>query len=186
SCKPVSTPLVLNEKLSKDDGTDMADSSVYRSLIGNLLYLTATRPDLIYSASLLSGFMQSPSKIHFGTVKRVLRYVRRTTHLGIWFRSNAKEDLTGLIELKGYLDSDWGGSVDDMKRISRYCFCFNSGVFSWNHSIKEAEKNGDVSPLHCKSKDQLAGIFTKCLPKNKFEGLRSKLGVSSIKLKEEC
>ncbi|GAV66772.1 hypothetical protein CFOL_v3_10282 [Cephalotus follicularis] len=237
----------------------MADSSVYRSLIGSLLYLTATRPDLMYSASLLSRFMQSPSKINFRAAKRVLKYVRGTTHLGIWFKSNAKEDSTSLIELKGYSDSDWGGSADDMKSTSGYCFCFNSGVFSWNskkqdivaqstaeaeyvsaalaanqaiwlrklladlgqkqlrptnihcdnmsaiaiaknpiqhgktkhikikyYSIKEAKKNGDVSLLHCKSEDQLANIFTKCLPKNKFEELRSKLGVSNINLKEEC
>ncbi|RVX04494.1 Retrovirus-related Pol polyprotein from transposon RE1 [Vitis vinifera] len=70
--KFVATPLVVNEKLSKNEVNIKADASIYRSLIGSLLYLSATRPDLMFSASLLSRFMNSPSKIHFGVAKRVL------------------------------------------------------------------------------------------------------------------
>ncbi|CAJ2651803.1 unnamed protein product [Trifolium pratense] len=71
-CKPVSTPLVVNEKLSKDDGDNGADASIYRSIIGSLLYLSATRPDIMFVASLLSRFMHSPSQVHLGATKRVL------------------------------------------------------------------------------------------------------------------
>ncbi|XP_068328036.1 uncharacterized mitochondrial protein AtMg00810-like [Pyrus communis] len=74
-CKPVSTHLIANEKLKKDDGNEAVDSNLYRSFVGSLLYLTVTRPDLMFSGSLLSRFMQKPSKIHMGTVKRMLRYV---------------------------------------------------------------------------------------------------------------
>ena len=56
-CKPVSTPLIANEKLKKDVGSESADASLYKSIVGNLLYLTTTRPDLMFSASLLSRFM---------------------------------------------------------------------------------------------------------------------------------
>ncbi|CAA0825713.1 cysteine-rich RLK (RECEPTOR-like protein kinase) 8 [Striga hermonthica] len=75
NCKPVATPMVANEKFSKDDGTPNADASTYRSLIGSLLYLTATRPDIMYATSLLSRFMQCPSQVHYGAAKRILRYL---------------------------------------------------------------------------------------------------------------
>jgi hypothetical protein len=125
SCKPVSTPLAVNEKLSKADGDDKADVTQYRSLIGCLLYLTATRPDLMFSASLLSRFMHSPSVTHFGVGKRVLRYIKGTSDFGIWYsKSDGK--------LEGFVDSDWAGSVDDSKSTTGYVFSLGSGVFSWN------------------------------------------------------
>ncbi|GKV08818.1 hypothetical protein SLEP1_g20394 [Rubroshorea leprosula] len=86
--KPVATPLVQNEKLSKDDQETKVDSSYYRSLIGSLLYLTATRPDLMFAASYLSRFMSAPSKLHLVAAKRVLRYIKGTYELGLWFDSN--------------------------------------------------------------------------------------------------
>lgn len=67
---PVATPLVVNEKLMKDDSEERADPKLYRSLIGSLLYLTASRPDVMFAASLLSRYMQSPSIKHFGAAKR--------------------------------------------------------------------------------------------------------------------
>lgn len=69
-CKPVATPRVVNEKLMKDDSEEREDPKLYRSLIGSLLYLTASRPDVMFAASLLSRYMQSPSIKHFGAAKR--------------------------------------------------------------------------------------------------------------------
>ncbi|XP_057444683.1 secreted RxLR effector protein 161-like [Lotus japonicus] len=124
-CKPVSTPLVINEKLHKDDGAPEADASRYKSLIGSLLYLTVTRPDIMYATSLLARFMQSPSKIHFGAGKRILRYLQGTKEFGIWYKT------TTISRLLGYTDSDWAGSVDDMKSTSGYALSLGSGIFSW-------------------------------------------------------
>ncbi|KAG6489510.1 hypothetical protein ZIOFF_050781 [Zingiber officinale] len=124
-CNPVSTPLIMGEKLKKEDGGKAADVTHYRSLIGNLLYLTATRPDLMYAASMLSRFMQSPSHFHLGAAKRVLRYVQGTTDLGLSFQKNHT------LNLVGYCGSDLGGSLDDMKSTSGYCFSFGSAMISW-------------------------------------------------------
>ncbi|XP_020423018.1 uncharacterized protein LOC109950010 [Prunus persica] len=66
-CKPVATPLAVNEKLSKMDGSDLADETLYRQMVGSLLYLTATRPDIMFAASLLARFMHNPTKKHMGT-----------------------------------------------------------------------------------------------------------------------
>ena len=124
-CKPVATPLITNEKLQKNDGAPEADASKYRSLIGSLLYLTATRPDIMYATSLLSRFMQSPSQIHFGAGKRILRYLQGTKEFGIRYTTKTNS------ELLGYTDSDWAGSADDIKSTSGYAFSLGSGMFSW-------------------------------------------------------
>ncbi|KAM1775099.1 hypothetical protein ACFX12_044389 [Malus domestica] len=129
-CKPVSTPLIANEKLKKKDGSEPADVSLYKSIVGSLLYLTATRPDLMFSASLLSRFMQNPSKIHMGTAKRVLRYVQGTLNYRIKYEMGKSSILIG------FCDSDWGGSEDDSRSTSGYAFTFESGVFSWA-SVKQ-------------------------------------------------
>ncbi|KAF2293785.1 hypothetical protein GH714_041855 [Hevea brasiliensis] len=75
-CKPVSIPATHGEKLKKNDDSQPADALIYRSLIGSLLYLSITRPDIMFATSILSRFMNSPSEIHLVAAKRVLRYIR--------------------------------------------------------------------------------------------------------------
>ncbi|KAI5351685.1 hypothetical protein L3X38_004576 [Prunus dulcis] len=81
--KLVSTSLVPTKKLKREDECELVDEETYRKLVGSLLYLTATRPDIMYSASLLARFMHGPSKKHFGVARRVLRYVKGTLDFGI-------------------------------------------------------------------------------------------------------
>ncbi|BBH04495.1 multidrug resistance-associated protein 9 [Prunus dulcis] len=130
-CKSVATPLAVNEKLSKVDGSELADETLYRQMVGSLLYLTATRPDIMFAASLLARFMHNPTKKHMGTAKRVLRYVQGTINYGI-----AYDKGKGAV-LIGYCDSDWSGSEDDMRSTSGYAFNLGSGAFSWA-SIKQS------------------------------------------------
>ncbi|RVW12561.1 Retrovirus-related Pol polyprotein from transposon TNT 1-94 [Vitis vinifera] len=122
SCKEVATLLAQNEKISKNDGEKLEEPSAYRSLIGSLLYLIATRPDLMFPAGFLSRFMSSPSNVHMGVSKSVLKYVKGTKNLGIWYLK------TGGVKLDGYANSDWPGSVDDMKSTSSYVFTIGLGV----------------------------------------------------------
>ncbi|CAL2249531.1 unnamed protein product [Prunus armeniaca] len=252
-CKTVATPLITNEKLRKEDGSSKANESVYRSLIGSLLYLTTTRPDIMYSTSLLSRFMQNPSQIHYGAAKRILRYLQGTIDYGIWYKPTTNP------RLFGYTDSDWAGSVDDMKSTSGYAFTIGSGIFSWSskkqetvalssaeaeyvatassacqaiwlkrifedmgecqietteilcdnksaiamaknpvfhsktkhitikhHFLRKVSANKEVELKYCKTEEQIADIFTKALPRPKFELLRSMLGVTQMCIKEEC
>ncbi|KAG8480457.1 hypothetical protein CXB51_024633 [Gossypium anomalum] len=118
-CKSVSTPVALGEKLSSINEHDRVDEKEYRSLVGRLLYLTATRPDIVYAVSLLSRFMHCCNVALFKAAERVLGY-------GVKFE-RAEE-----LKLVGYSDSDWAGSVDDMKSTSGYFFTLGSGVFSWS------------------------------------------------------
>ncbi|RVW21330.1 Retrovirus-related Pol polyprotein from transposon RE1 [Vitis vinifera] len=125
-CKRTSTPMNQKEKFSKDDGTEKVDESQYRSLIGCLMYLTATRPDIMFSVSLLSRFMHCASEVHFQAAKRIVRYIKGTTNYGI------KYSYCQNFKLHGYSDSDWAGSIDDMRSTTGFCFNFGSGIFSWS------------------------------------------------------
>ncbi|EOY32548.1 Uncharacterized protein TCM_040529 [Theobroma cacao] len=247
-----------NKMKSEFDMSDLGEMSYFlglaiqqRKLIGCLLYLSASRPDIMYTTSLLSRFMQSPTKTHLTAAKRVLRYVKGTLNYGL---------LNGQVEnkeLEGYSDSDWAGSYDDSKSTSGYCFSFGSAMFSWNskkqdivaqssaeaeyvaaasatnqalwlrkvlldlkfeqinptvlwldnqsaialaknpinhsrtkhirikfHVIREVVTNNEVVVNYYGTDDQIVDIFTKGLCREKFELLRSKLGMGNVDFKE--
>ncbi|XP_052735542.1 secreted RxLR effector protein 161-like [Vigna angularis] len=130
-CKSAATPMNQKEKFCREDGAEKVDEKLFRSLIGCLMYLTATRPDIMHSVSLLSRYMHCASEIHFQAAKRILRYVKGTFDYGIWF--NKVESLS----FHGYSDSDWAGCVDDMRSTSGYCFSLGSRVFSWSSKKQE-------------------------------------------------
>ncbi|KAD7478171.1 hypothetical protein E3N88_01307 [Mikania micrantha] len=125
NCNIEATPVNVLEKLQMEDGQDKVDAELYRSLVGGLIYLTHTRPDLAYAVSLVSRFIQSPSKNHFGAGQRILRYVAGTTNFGVWYKKDAP------ITLIGYSDSDWASSIDNRKSVSAYVFMLGTGAVSW-------------------------------------------------------
>lgn len=100
-CKSVTTPMNVGEKLQIDDGTGNADSRSYRSMIGRLLYLTHTRPDIIYTVNLLSRFVNKPSRMHMGAVKHLLRYIAGTILFGVWYKKKEKCILQGILTAIG-------------------------------------------------------------------------------------
>ncbi|KAD4983048.1 hypothetical protein E3N88_19719 [Mikania micrantha] len=120
------TPMNAGEKLQADDESGMVDDSNYRSVVGGLIYLTHTRPDLAFSVSMVSIFMQRPTKNHQGDVRRILRYVAGTCELGLWY------DRQSSLELIGYTDSDWAGCADDRKSISANVFMLGRCAISWS------------------------------------------------------
>jgi hypothetical protein len=90
NCNLIMTPLLVNEKLVKENGSGNADAAQYRKLVGNLLYLTNTRPDIMYALGLLSRFIHQLSKTYFRVAKRVLRYIQGTKDFGPMFERNEK------------------------------------------------------------------------------------------------
>eukprot|EP00253_Pinus_taeda_P017290 PITA_17290 len=121
-CKAVITPTVMGLKLSREDSSKDFDPSLYKSIVGSLMYLTTTRPDIMYAGSLISRFMERPKEAHWQAVKRILRYVKGTKRFGILYNVSDHSDLVG------YTDSDWAGSVDDRKSTSGYVFHMGSGA----------------------------------------------------------
>ncbi|XP_072951733.1 secreted RxLR effector protein 161-like [Typha angustifolia] len=121
----------VNEKLEKDDDSSSADATRYRSLIGGLMYLTHTRPDICYAVGVVSRHMQNPTKHHFGTAKRILNYIAGTTDYGVWYGSSKNFNLIG------YSDSDWAGCAEDRKSTSGHLFTLGTSAVSWS-SKKQA------------------------------------------------
>ena len=113
-------------KLSKNDNNKDFDPSLYKSIVGSLMYLTATRPDIMHAVSLISRFMDRPKEARWKAAKRILRYVKGAKRYGILYTISEN------YKLIGYTDSDWAGSVDDRKSTSGYVFHMGSEVISWN------------------------------------------------------
>ena len=125
-CKEKITPRVMRLKLSKEYINKDFDPSLYKSIVGSLMYLTAIRPDIILHAMILiSRFMESPKEAHWQAAKRILRYVKGTKRYGILYTFSEN------FELIGYTDSDWAGSIDDRKSTSGYVFHMESRASSW-------------------------------------------------------
>jgi hypothetical protein len=75
-CKPISIPLEQNVKLSADEGDLVEDTTMYRRIVGSLIYMTITRPNLNYAVRVVSQFMQTPRKPHLDAVRRILKYIK--------------------------------------------------------------------------------------------------------------
>jgi len=125
-CNAVKNPIVPGTKLSKMDTETKANASLFKQAVGSLMYLTATRPDLMYAVSLISRFMANPSETHWNAIKRILRYLKGTTELGIFYKKG--ED----IKLVAYTDSDYAGDIDDRKSTSGFVFSLGTGAVSWS------------------------------------------------------
>ena len=127
NCNPVSTPAEPGTKQKLASETDeCVDKQMYQSAIGSLMYLSVgTRPDITYIVSNLARFSSKPTTDHWNAVKRVMRYLRGTTKLGIHYSSECSNKLIG------YSDADWGGDVNDRKSTSGYIFKLNGGAISW-------------------------------------------------------
>ncbi|XP_019197264.1 PREDICTED: uncharacterized protein LOC109191137 [Ipomoea nil] len=125
SCKSPRTPISTSTKLSKDNAGQLVDFTVYRSLIGSLLYLTASPPHIIYSVGMCARYQSAPKESHLIAAKRILKYVKGTEQYGLWY---SKENNVCLV---AYCDVDWAGNVDDRKSTSRGCFFIRKKLISW-------------------------------------------------------
>nr|KYP66984.1 Retrovirus-related Pol polyprotein from transposon TNT 1-94 [Cajanus cajan] len=124
-CKPISTPLDPTSRLYKDDGPLLSDVASYRRLVGRLLYLTTTRPDISYVTQQLSQFMATPTEAHHRKVMHVLRYLKQSPGRGLFFPRNSD------IQILGFSDVDWGSCVDTRRSISGYCFFLGHSLVAW-------------------------------------------------------
>jgi hypothetical protein len=124
-CNPTETPIPLGTKLSKNDAGHTVDSTLYKILVVILL-LTTTRLDIMYAASLVSRFMESPKDSHWKMAKRILRHVARTLNFVLWY---TKSDSN---QLSGYTDSDFADNLDDRKSTSGHVFKQGTNLISWS------------------------------------------------------
>ncbi|KAK9108921.1 hypothetical protein Sjap_016981 [Stephania japonica] len=101
------------------------DPTLYRQLVGSLVYLTISRPDIAYAVHVVSQFMSSPRTAHFTAVLRILRYVKGTLFHGHHFSDDSP------LVLSGYSDADWAGDPTDRRSTTGYCFFLGNSLISW-------------------------------------------------------
>lgn len=124
-CKPVNSPIVPGFKIHRDVDGVAVDGTQYKQIVGSLMYLTATRLDIMFSVSLISRYMSNPTEMHLQAAKRILRYLKGTSGYGIFYKKGEEENLLG------FTDSDYAGDEEDSKSTSGYVFLLSSGAVSW-------------------------------------------------------
>ncbi|GJT44578.1 hypothetical protein Tco_0953293 [Tanacetum coccineum] len=188
-------------------------------MVGSLMYLTASRPDLVFAVCMCAGYHAKPTKKHLEEIKRVFQYLRGTNNWGLWYLKDTAMALTA------YADADHAGYQDIRRKaeyiamlgccaqilwmrsqltdygfafhkIPLYCdnrsaiaLCCNNVQHSRSkhidirhHFIREKVENGVVELYFVKMEYQLVNIFTKALPRERFEFLLLRLGMKSMTL----
>lgn len=257
-CTPVSTPMNHKDRLSASQCPSTAKEAAeykeyakdlnYLEIVGALLWVTQTRPDIQYAVGVLAQFGQNPGKPHLEAAKRILRYLKGTAHFKL--RLGHGGDADGSLELVGWSDSDWAQDTDTRQSVGGFSFEIGGGHVSWSskkqptvatstveseymaaanatkeaiwlrylltdlghppvaatviradnqgcialsrnpvahsrakhidiwhHFIRERVAMNEVDLQYCSTKDMIADIFTKALPRDTFEKFRAALGV---------
>ncbi|XP_074328269.1 secreted RxLR effector protein 161-like [Apium graveolens] len=125
-CNPVQNPIVPGCKLFPDENEVVVDGTCYRKLVGNMMYITNTRPYIVFVVRLLSRYMSRPTELHLLVAKRVLSYLQGTSDFGLFNKKNGNN------ELIGYTDSDYAWDIKDEKSTSGYVFILSSAAVAWS------------------------------------------------------
>nr|KYP39692.1 Retrovirus-related Pol polyprotein from transposon TNT 1-94 [Cajanus cajan] len=125
ACKPADTPIEMNHSLAIYPDQIETDKHRYQRLVGKLIYLSHTRPDIAYSVSIVSRFMHSPSEEHMTTVYRILKYLKGSPGKGLLFSKNDRACI------KGYTDSDWAGDKTTRQSTSGYFTFVEGNLVTW-------------------------------------------------------
>ncbi|GJY30951.1 retrovirus-related pol polyprotein from transposon TNT 1-94 [Tanacetum coccineum] len=213
---PVDTPMVERTKLDEDLSGIPVDQTQYRSMIGSLMYLTASRPDLVFAVCMCARYQSKPTKKHLEAVKRVFRYLQGSINMGLWYPKDTAMALTA------YADADHAGCQDTRRSTSGGAQFLGDKLVSWsskkqtstsissteaeyiamsgccaqilwmrsqlsdygfayNHIPLEQVEKGVVELYFVRTEYQLADIFTKALPRERFEFILPRLGMKSMK-----
>ncbi|GJY25239.1 hypothetical protein Tco_0399965 [Tanacetum coccineum] len=195
--------MIENKKLDEDLKGKPVDATLYRGMIRSLMYLTSSRPDLNYAVCLCARYQAKPTKKHLQAVKRIFQYLNGTIHMGLWYSKDTDMSLTT------YADADHAGCQDTRRSTSGSAQFLGVKLVSWSskkqkstaissteaeyialsgskhidihyHFIKEQVENGIVELYFVRTEYQLADIFTKPLPRERFNFLIDKLGMKSM------
>nr|GEW92683.1 hypothetical protein [Tanacetum cinerariifolium] len=203
SCDPVDTPMVEKSKLDEDKEKKAIDLSRYRGMIGTLLYLTASRPDLHIAMCMCAWYQARPTEKHLHGVKSIFRYLRGTVNRGLWYPKDSS------IALTAFADADHAGCQDTRRSTSGSLQLLGDRLISWSSKrqksaaissmeaeyialskhvdiryqfIKEHVENGVIELYFVNMEYQLADVFTKALGRERIEFLINKLGMRSFTL----
>nr|GEX88832.1 hypothetical protein [Tanacetum cinerariifolium] len=214
SFDPVGTPMEIKYKLDLDQNRTPVDTTKYRSMIGALMYLTSSRPNIVHATCLCARYQAKLTEKHLKEVKRIFRYLWGTINMGLWYSKDSG------FKLNGFLDADYAGCKDTFKstfggaqflgeklltdygfhynKIPIYCDSKSAITISCNpaqhsrtkhsavryHFIKEYVEKGTIKLYFVKTDYQLADLFTKALPVDRFNYMVHRLGMRSLSPQE--
>lgn len=147
--KPLSTPVEPGTHLHNADGPLYSDVSSYRRLIGRLLYLTTTRPDISFAIQQLSQFLDKPTETHYKAAQRVLKYLKGCPGKGIFFPRSSS------LQILGFSDADWAGCPDTRRSVSGFCFFLGDSLICW-----KSKKQTTVARSSSKAEYRALGTAT--------------------------
>ena len=122
--KTVDTPVELNAHLTPSRGKPLSNPSLYRRLVGSLVYLTVTHPDISYDVHQVSQYLSAPRSTHYAAILCILRYLNDTLFHGIFYSAQS------LLVLRTFSDADWAGDPTDRRSTTGYCFLLGSSLIS--------------------------------------------------------
>ncbi|GJU42256.1 hypothetical protein Tco_1195213 [Tanacetum coccineum] len=163
NCHSIGTPLATKPKLDVDLSGEPVDQSDYRSKIGSLMYLTSSRPDLVQAVLLISRYQHTTQK-HLKEVKRIFKYLKGTINMGLWYPKDSGFELTA------FSDADHAGCLDTRKSTS-------GGIQFLGDKLVE---NGIIELYFVRTEYQLADMFTKALPEDRFKYLVRRIGMRCL------
>jgi Reverse transcriptase (RNA-dependent DNA polymerase) len=149
NCKPADTPVIQNLKLEENAEQAPTNKERYQRLVGKLIYLSHTRPDIAYAIGLVSQFMHNPSEEHMEAVTRIIIYLKGTPGKGIQFLKN------GHLDIMGYTDADWAGKISDRRSTSGYFTFIGGNLVTWR---SKKQKTVALSSAESELKGAVKGV----------------------------
>ncbi|GJT00753.1 retrovirus-related pol polyprotein from transposon TNT 1-94 [Tanacetum coccineum] len=174
---PVDTPMVDRLKLDEDLMGIPVDQTRFRGMVGSLMYLTASRPDLVFAVCMCARYQAKPTKKHFEAIKRIFRYLKGTINMGLWYLKDNAMSLTA------YADADHAGCQDSRRKAEYIAMSGCCAQILWMRSqLKDYRLDFNKIPLYYDNKSAIAlcYILTKALPREQFEFLLPRLGMKSL------
>ncbi|GJY54655.1 hypothetical protein Tco_0446319 [Tanacetum coccineum] len=181
SCTPIDTPMAERPDLDEDKGGKLIDPTRFHGMVGSLMYLSASRPDIVFAVCMCARYQAKPTEMHLTAIKRIFRYLKGTINMGLWYPKDSG------FELKAFADADYAGCHDTRRSTSGCCAqisgCDSATLRLWicvqQYSDEQVEKKV-VELYFVETKYQLADIFTKALPRERFATLLPLLGVKQM------
>ncbi|GKD66646.1 putative ribonuclease H-like domain-containing protein [Tanacetum coccineum] len=186
SVKTTSTPMETNKALIKDEEAEDVDVHLYRSMIGSLMYLTASIPDIMFAVCACARFQVTPKTSHLNAVKRIFRYLKGQPKLGLWYPRDSPFDL------EAFFDSDYAGAIANSTTEAEYVAaancCGQNLVFHSktkhiairHHFIRDSYEKKLKQVIKIHTDQNVIDLLTKAFDASRFNFLIASIGLLNL------